>query len=122
MKNINHQLFSLVVLALLEFGMTSCADKSNTTVQCIQDCHQYGFFGGYFHAMISGFDFIGSLIWPNSITVYAQNNNGNWYAFGFVLGIGTLIPALKLLLSIILRPFRGFFIRRAFTSFNSHRR
>ncbi len=68
--------------------LASCADKSNTTVSCIQECHTYGFWGGLLHGLIALPDFIGMLIWPEDVTVYAQDNNGAWYAFGFLFGIG----------------------------------
>jgi hypothetical protein len=28
------------------------------------------------------------MLFRNDFTVYAQNNNGAWYAFGFVIGSG----------------------------------
>jgi hypothetical protein len=40
--------------------------------------------------MISGFSFIGSLF-DSSIKVYAINNNGHWYDFGFVGGLFFII-------------------------------
>jgi hypothetical protein len=39
--------------------------------------------------MIAPFSFIGSLIWDD-VAVYAINNNGGWYDFGFLLGVGGL--------------------------------
>lgn len=73
----------LIICALL---LTSCADNAPYVVEC-SDCHVYGFWGGLWHGMIAAFDFIGMLIWDD-VVVYAPNNNGGWYAFGFVLGIG----------------------------------
>jgi hypothetical protein len=35
-------------------------------------------------------DFIGSLIWDD-VAVYATNNNGTWYDFGFVGGLSIII-------------------------------
>lgn len=78
-------LFTVAALALL---LVSCADKSNTSVTCIQDCHAYGFWGGLWHGFIAVWDFIGMLIWPQDVTVYAENNNGGWCTFGFLLGVG----------------------------------
>ena len=72
----------ILVICLL---CISCADKAEV-IQVVET-HQYGFWGGLWHGIIAPFDFIGSLIWDD-VTVYAQNNNGGWYAFGFVLGVG----------------------------------
>ena len=75
-------LFAAIAIAVL---MTGCADREIVTA-CV-DGHTYGFWGGLWHGMISPFDFIGMLIWDD-VTVYAENNNGALYAFGFVLGVG----------------------------------
>lgn len=73
----------LIILGILM--LTSCADK--TVITQVMETHQYGFWGGLWHGIIAPFDFIGSLIWDD-VTVYAENNNGAWYDFGFVLGVG----------------------------------
>jgi hypothetical protein len=41
-------------------------------------------------------DFIGSLIWDD-VAVYATNNNGTWYDFGFVGGL-SIIKFIRTLL------------------------
>lgn len=46
-----------------------------------------GFWLGLWHGLIAVFAFIGSLFNDN-ISVYAINNTGGWYDFGFLLGIG----------------------------------
>lgn len=81
MKNKNLVL-GLVVASLL---FTGCADNEVVN-ECIKG-HTYGFWGGLWHGIIAPFDFIGMLIWDD-VTMYAQNNNGGWYAFGFLLGSG----------------------------------
>lgn len=80
MKN-KHVLFALFALLLL----SGCADNQSVH-ECVSG-HVYGFWGGLWHGLIAAFDFIGMLIWDD-VAVYAPNNNGAWYAFGFVLGIG----------------------------------
>lgn len=75
--------FLFVAAALL--ALCGCADSQNVN-ECVSG-HLYGFWGGLWHGIIVPFDFIGMLIW-NDICVYAPNNNGAWYSFGFVLGIG----------------------------------
>jgi hypothetical protein len=49
--------------------------------------HKYGFFGGLWHGFIAPFDFIG-MLFNEKITMYAQNNNGGFYALGFLIGSG----------------------------------
>lgn len=88
-------LFGLFLMAIAV--MTGCADVTN-----VQDCmpagqHTYGFWGGVWHGMISQFAFIGSLF-SDDIAVYARNNNGAWYDFGFVGGFGIV---LRLIFGII---------------------
>ena len=79
------KLLSVLIITLLLF--TSCAD-TQTINECLVD-HVYGFWGGLWHGMIAPFSFIGSLFSDN-IALYAMNNNGGWYDFGFILGIGGL--------------------------------
>lgn len=79
--------FSLILL-------TGCADSQDVH-ECVSG-HVYGFWGGLWHGLILPFDFIGMLIYDD-VAVYAPNNNGGWYAFGFVIGsggFGSLIRAL----------------------------
>ena len=90
--------FTFISLALLAIAfLTGCADVTN-----VQDClpagaHTYGFWGGVWHGMISQFSFIGSLF-SDDIAVYAINNNGGWYNFGFVGGFGVMV---RLIVSVI---------------------
>ena len=81
------------LLICLTLGMVlilgGCADHTPTIVQCAEDCHTYGFWGGLWHGMIAIPDFIGMMIWDD-VAVYAQNNNGGWYAFGWLWGAGLI--------------------------------
>lgn len=83
MKKINRILLSLAVFVLLS-GCAYTADIEN----CIGN-DAYGFWGGLWHGMIVPFSFIGSLFFDN-MAIYAVDNNGAWYDFGFVLGVGGL--------------------------------
>jgi hypothetical protein len=77
----NHIFFALFTLLFL----TGCADNHD-----VQECvsgHVYGLWGGLWHGLIAPFDFIGMLIWDD-VVVYAPNNNGGWYAFGLMVGVG----------------------------------
>ena len=46
-----------------------------------------GFWGGLWHGMIAPFTFLISLF-TEGVSIYETNNNGRWYNFGFMLGIG----------------------------------
>lgn len=72
--------FLIVIIAL-----AGCA-KSEPVDHCLTG-HTYGFFGGLWHGFIAPFDFIG-MLFNNKITMYAQNNNGGFYALGFLIGSG----------------------------------
>lgn len=72
-------------LLLIIMILYSCSNKEVVT-PCLHG-HTYGFLGGLLHGFIAPFDLFGMLIWDD-ITVFAQNNNGAWYAFGFLLGSG----------------------------------
>lgn len=83
-------LMIMSISLLLMFS--SCAD-----VTPIKDCvidNPYGFWSGLWHGIISPLSFIGSLFSDN-IAMYAVNNNGSWYDFGFVLGFGILFNEFR---------------------------
>jgi hypothetical protein len=66
--------------------LSGCAD--NEAITCVTG-HPYGFWGGLWHGLIAPIDFIG-MLFSDKIAMYAPNNNGGWYAFGFLLGCGGL--------------------------------
>ncbi|MCG8373943.1 MAG: hypothetical protein MI700_10435 [Balneolales bacterium] len=70
--------------ALLTF---SCAQAID--VQQFVDSEPYGFWNGLWHGIIAPFSFFVSLF-KEDVAIYAINNNGGWYDFGFVLGAGIL--------------------------------
>jgi len=51
--------------------------------------HVAGFWHGLWHGMIYPITFIISLF-TDRVSIYEVHNNGAWYDFGFVLGIGVL--------------------------------
>lgn len=76
----------LLILAVV--FLSSCADVQHNIKPCLGG-HTYGFFGGLWHGMIAPISWIGSLL-INDIAIWAVNNNGGWYSFGFVLGAGII--------------------------------
>lgn len=94
MKNYIKFFGIIIVLAMV---LTGCADA----VQ-VKDCispteHVYGFWGGTWHGIIMGPAFIGSLF-SDDIAIYAVNNNGFWYNFGFVGGFFTVLKLIGFIL------------------------
>lgn len=86
MKNLKLTLLTISLLLIL--FMSSCADVQPQIQTCLEG-HRYGFWGGLWHGIIAPISFIGSLFSDN-IDVWAINNNGGWYTFGFLLGIGSI--------------------------------
>lgn len=79
-KNYTLRIIGIILIAIL---LSGCAEAH--TIQL--GISPSGFWSGLWHGFIAGFSFIGSLIWDD-IAVYDINNNGGWYDFGFLLGIG----------------------------------
>lgn len=74
-----------VLLAVIV--LTGCADVTPIE-NCVTD-KPAGFLWGLWHGIIAPISFIGSLF-IDDIAMYAINNNGGWYDFGFVIGAGIL--------------------------------
>jgi len=88
MKNLTKKLSYAIYIVLVAFIFTGCADVSPHVETCVTS-NPYGFWSGLWHGMILPFSWIGSLF-SDDIAIYAYNNNGGWYDFGFMLGIGGL--------------------------------
>lgn len=75
----------LAAAALACFFLASCAGA-----EAVKECltgRQYGFFYGLLHGFITPVSFIASLF-RDDVAIYAVNNSGSWYDFGFLLGSG----------------------------------
>lgn len=64
--------------------LTGCANKE--VVMCLKG-HTYGFWAGLWHGIIAPIDLI-VMLFRDDVSVFATNNNGAWYAFGFLIGSG----------------------------------
>jgi polyferredoxin len=76
------------LLALLLVGglaLAACAAGPNN-VATVSAPHIAGFWFGLWHGIICPVTFIVSLFNDN-VNIYDVHNNGNWYNFGFVLGV-----------------------------------
>ena len=71
----------LLVLVLLVAG---CAAGPNP--EAGQGADQAGFWLGLWQGLISPITFLVSLF-DDQVNIYEVNNNGNWYDFGFMLGV-----------------------------------
>jgi len=78
--------FSLIILLSASLILLSgCANN-----EAVKDClngQTYGFWYGLFHGIIAPVNLV-LMLFRDDITVFAPNNNGVWYAFGFVIGSG----------------------------------
>jgi hypothetical protein len=74
---------------LIVFVATSCAPHPNTMEDIVrpETRELAGFWLGLWHGMIATLTFIISWF-TDSVTVYEIHNNGGWYHFGFLLGVG----------------------------------
>jgi len=77
-------LFILISVALI-FLLSGCAQKE-VLEPCLEG-KEYGFWYGLLHGFIAPIGFIGMLL-QDDVVMYAHNNNGGWYALGFLLGSG----------------------------------
>ncbi|MDP2888977.1 MAG: hypothetical protein Q8P34_08430 [Bacteroidota bacterium] len=82
------KLLSIVFFVLLSVLLfSSCAEVQN--IEACKMGQTYGFFGGLWHGIIAPASFVISLF-TDDVAVWAVNNNGGWYAFGFLIGVGSL--------------------------------
>jgi hypothetical protein len=77
---------SLAVLAILLL-FSACAEVS--TIENCVTAEPAGFFFGLWHGVIAPISFVLSVFFDD-IAMYAVNNSGGWYDFGFVIGAGIL--------------------------------
>ncbi len=79
-----------IILPVFAVFLMGALSGCTADVQQVQDCvvgEPLGFWYGLWHGFIAPVSFIISLF-TDQLTVFEVNNNGNWYLFGFLLGIG----------------------------------
>jgi hypothetical protein len=74
---------ALVVLAGCAAGPNDLANRPREGQEVA------GFWQGLWHGIIAPITFVISLFSDN-VSMYEVHNNGNWYNFGFLLGVGTV--------------------------------
>lgn len=78
------------VLLVVVLALGACAAGPNVDVAPAGA----GFWLGLWHGIILPVTFVISLF-TDTVTIYEVNNNGNWYDFGFVVGLSLFSgPAL----------------------------
>jgi hypothetical protein len=75
---------AIVAGVLLLLALSSCAAGPNPEVGTVEDAP--GFWMGLWHGIILPVTFVISLFTDN-VSVYDVANDGNWYDFGFFLGL-----------------------------------
>ena len=77
-------LFWLAVLSTILL-LTGCDFPDSADMWGVADAK--GFLHGILHGFLAPLTFLASFFWEH-LDMYAVNNNGQWYDFGFLLGIG----------------------------------
>ncbi|RMG65512.1 MAG: hypothetical protein D6722_15860 [Bacteroidetes bacterium] len=77
---------SAFLMAGILLVLASCTAHEQAVEACVSGAPA-GFWLGLWHGAIAPFTFVISLF-SDTITVFEVNNNGGWYLFGFLLGIG----------------------------------
>jgi len=57
------------------------------SVYAVPGADPAGFFAGLWHGIISPITFLVSLF-HEDVAIYEAHNNGGWYDFGFLIGVG----------------------------------
>lgn len=73
----------LLYLSIVALIFSSCAESVN--VEILSETEPYGFWNGLWHGIISPVSIVISLF-KEEVAMYAINNNGAWYNFGFLFG------------------------------------
>lgn len=81
----------LLLLAAL-LMLSGCADS--ITLQEAITAEPVGFWSGWWHGCILPIAWFISLF-DSDVAIYAINNNGGWYDFGFFVGVGGITSVVK---------------------------
>lgn len=84
------RLLTGVALVALAAALSACAAGPNPEVgSAAADGTVAGFWLGLWHGVIAPITFLISLF-NTEVSVYEVHNSGNWYDFGFIIGIWVL--------------------------------
>ena len=76
------------VMVAVVLVLAACAAGANTVAQANHP-DAAGFWLGLWQGLISPITFLISLF-NDHVNIYEVNNNGNWYNFGFMLGVAVV--------------------------------
>ena len=79
-----HRTLLFLAAALLACCLLVSCAGSEPIADCLSG-RQYGFWYGLLHGFITPISFFTSLF-RDDVAIYAVNNSGGWYDFGFLLG------------------------------------
>ena len=86
MKN----LFLVLMISMMVLAITACAAGPNELENSLdEEGNVAGFWRGLWHGIISPITFLISLF-SEKVHIYEIHNNGNWYNFGFILGVAII--------------------------------
>ena len=83
--NIRRDKMKYIISLILLILLSSCAD--HVTLEQAVNLPKLGFWHGLGHGIIFPFAWVVSLF-DHSTAIYAINNTGGWYDFGFFIGVG----------------------------------
>lgn len=79
-----------LLVVLLALVLAACTAGPNAAIGAAAvDGDVAGFWQGLWHGFITPFTFIVSLFTDN-VNIYEVHNSGNWYDFGYVLGLSAI--------------------------------
>jgi len=82
-----NKVFAVLLACILVVGLASCAPGSNELRGSAPEGGKTaGFWQGVWHGMIAPISFVVSLF-NKAVNIYEVRNSGNWYNFGFILGL-----------------------------------
>ncbi len=86
----NKRFLLIVIVLLLVVLLSACGSPNPMTGIPLEETGKvYGFWNGLWDGFTAAFAFIGNLFGGNW-GIYEVHNNGGWYNFGFLFGIGAL--------------------------------
>ena len=81
-----HHVVMLLIMVLLLLALTGCGSPDN--VAHVDAPHISGFWNGLWDGFTSVIAFFLNLFGLGHYNIYEVHNNGGWYNFGFLIGIG----------------------------------
>lgn len=85
------KLANVIIVIVLAVLLMSCAQSTHSPNY--EQTYLYGFFGGLWHGICVPMSFIGRMLPDSNVAIYAVNNVGRLYDFGFCLGLAFLFGA-----------------------------